>query len=74
LENLELDGLCVEELALVAGLTGRGIERLAEMTAGGTQFSASPIGLYFASLWYSEQLYPLVFSVDALGHNERCER
>jgi squalene-hopene/tetraprenyl-beta-curcumene cyclase len=26
----------------------------------------SPIGLYFASLWYSEQLYPVVFGVKAL--------
>ncbi len=26
----------------------------------------SPIGLYFASLWYSEQLYPLVFALSAL--------
>lgn len=27
---------------------------------------AEPIGLYFASLWYSEQLYPLVFGIKAL--------
>jgi squalene-hopene/tetraprenyl-beta-curcumene cyclase len=27
---------------------------------------ASPIGLYFAKLWYYEQLYPLIFSVSAL--------
>ncbi len=26
----------------------------------------SPIGLYFASLWYDEKLYPLVFYIDAL--------
>ena len=26
----------------------------------------SPIGLYFAKLWYSEQIYPLVFSMSAL--------
>ncbi len=25
-----------------------------------------PIGLYFASLWYSEKLYPLIFYIDAL--------
>ncbi len=28
-------------------------------------FKASPIGLYFAKLWYSEKLYPLIFSVAA---------
>lgn len=30
---------------------------------------SAPIGLYFARLWYDEQLYPLVFALDAL---ERC--
>lgn len=28
---------------------------------------ASPIGLYFAHLWYSERLYPLIWCIDALG-------
>ncbi|MBF0409026.1 MAG: squalene--hopene cyclase [Candidatus Riflebacteria bacterium] len=28
---------------------------------------SSAIGMYFASLWYDEELYPLIFSVDALG-------
>jgi squalene-hopene/tetraprenyl-beta-curcumene cyclase len=27
----------------------------------------SPIGFYFAKLWYFERLYPLVFIVSALG-------
>jgi len=27
----------------------------------------SPIGLYFARLWYHEALYPLIFTVDALN-------
>lgn len=27
---------------------------------------AAPIGLYFASLWYHERLYPLIFATDAL--------
>ncbi|MBN2434614.1 MAG: squalene--hopene cyclase [Spirochaetes bacterium] len=29
--------------------------------------TASPIGLYFASLWYDEELYPHVFLTEALG-------
>ena len=66
LENLEMENLSVEETALVAGLTGRGMERLVEISAGGMRFSVSPIGLYFASLWYSERLYPLIFTVEAL--------
>ncbi len=39
---------------------------LIEHTDGGTCFEPTPIGLYFASLWYFEQLYPLVFTVAAL--------
>jgi len=40
---------------------------LAEHTRIGTQFDPSPIGLYFAKLWYWEQLYPLIFTAAALG-------
>jgi squalene-hopene/tetraprenyl-beta-curcumene cyclase len=69
LEKCSLEGLCLEELALVAGMTGKGVDLLLEKTAKGTRFPASPIGLYFASLWYSEKLYPLIFSVEAL---KRC--
>lgn len=29
--------------------------------------AATPIGLYFARLWYFERLYPLLFATDALG-------
>jgi squalene-hopene/tetraprenyl-beta-curcumene cyclase len=34
--------------------------------AEGDSMTASPIGLYFAKLWYYEELYPLVFAVSAL--------
>ncbi|MCL5104786.1 MAG: squalene--hopene cyclase [Armatimonadetes bacterium] len=27
----------------------------------------TPIGLYFSSLWYSERLYPIIWTVEALG-------
>lgn len=33
----------------------------------GEHRSASPIGLYFAKLWYYERLYPIVFATAALG-------
>jgi len=32
---------------------------------------SSPIGFYFAKLWYYEKLYPLTFSVSALGQASR---
>lgn len=59
-------GASLEETALAAGMTGKGYQQLREMTEQGTVFSASPIGLYFASLWYSEKLYPLIFTTEAL--------
>jgi squalene-hopene/tetraprenyl-beta-curcumene cyclase len=31
----------------------------------------SPIGFYFAKLWYYERLYPLIFTVGALGRASR---
>ncbi|WP_372807062.1 prenyltransferase/squalene oxidase repeat-containing protein [Pontiella sp.] len=71
LEHLPPDGLGIEELALWTGMTGKGVDVLLEKTAEGTRFPASPIGLYFASLWYSEKLYPLIFSVEAL---KRCRK
>ena len=31
------------------------------------EIKSAPIGLYFASLWYDEQMYPLVYGVGALN-------
>ena len=44
----------------------RGAAWLCEATDQGRSFKSSPIGLYFAKLWYDEKLYPLIFSVAAL--------
>ena len=32
-----------------------------------TTATAAPLGLYFARLWYYEELYPLIFSVEGLA-------
>jgi squalene-hopene/tetraprenyl-beta-curcumene cyclase len=69
----------VEETALaVAALAGwtetpatraalaRGVGYL-RAAAGGTSGPAAPIGLYFAHLWYSELLYPQIWTLEALG-------
>jgi len=48
------------------GAVARGVAWIVEHTEGGNRFPASPIGLYFASLWYSERLYPVIFTVEAL--------
>jgi squalene-hopene/tetraprenyl-beta-curcumene cyclase len=39
---------------------------LLQATKEGSEFPASPIGLYFARLWYHEQLYPVVWALGAL--------
>ena len=44
----------------------RGAQWLLNQTDGKNELPAAPIGLYFASLWYYEKLYPLIFTVSAL--------
>jgi squalene-hopene/tetraprenyl-beta-curcumene cyclase len=39
---------------------------LLNTTADGTRFPTAPIGLYFARLWYHEQLYPVIWTLGAL--------
>jgi len=74
----------IEETALATGsLAGtapgadaaaEGAAWLIERTDGGRSFPAAPIGLYFARLWYFERLYPLIFTVWALGRLTRALR
>jgi squalene-hopene/tetraprenyl-beta-curcumene cyclase len=45
----------------------RGCAWLAAETREGRLTPPAPIGLYFAKLWYSERLYPLIFTVWALA-------
>jgi squalene-hopene/tetraprenyl-beta-curcumene cyclase len=45
----------------------RGIRWLVERVEDGGFIKASPIGFYFAKLWYFEQLYPVIFATGALG-------
>ncbi len=40
----------------------------------GRRFEPAPIGFYFAKLWYWERLYPLVWTVSALGLANRALR
>lgn len=41
---------------------------------GAEPLPAAPIGLYFASLWYDEAMYPLIFAVEALRRAEMVLR
>ena len=49
----------------------RGTEWMAESTNEGRSFPTSPIGFYFAKLWYFEKLYPLVYTLAALNRTAR---
>ena len=64
----------IEETALaVRALVGTdrtrevlaGLKWLLAATDCGRYFPTAPIGLYFASLWYSEKLYPIIFVLSA---------
>lgn len=46
----------------------RGVQWLILGVESGRFREPSPIGFYFAKLWYYEKLYPLIFTVSALRH------
>ena len=45
----------------------KGAAWLVEKVEHGGLSESAPIGFYFAKLWYFEKLYPIIFSVSALG-------
>jgi squalene-hopene/tetraprenyl-beta-curcumene cyclase len=49
----------------------KGLAWLVEQVEAGNLGRAAPIGFYFAKLWYFEKLYPIIFSVAALGRARR---
>jgi len=71
--SIEETALAIEALARTrrllprdaAGPVVRGLAWLRAVTDNGRSFPASPIGLYFARLWYSERLYPIIFTTAA---------
>jgi len=67
--SVEETAAAVEALALYGineDTLTQSIDSLLALTAGATQFPSSPIGLYFAKLWYHERLYPLIAATGAL--------
>jgi len=45
----------------------RGVSWLLRAMDSGLWKKAAPIGLYFSNLWYSERMYPLIWTLDAMG-------
>lgn len=74
--TVEETGLAVE--SLLAGKNDpfaleRGLEWLRESIASARVANTSPIGFYFAKLWYFEKLYPLIFAASALNKAAQSE-
>lgn len=67
--SVEETALAVEVLLDIANRDAvqRGVAWLVEAVESGRFRDPSPIGFYFAKLWYFEKLYPLIFTVAALG-------
>lgn len=63
---LAVDALCVDD-ASVTQSREQGLAWLLNRVGEGSFAVASPIGFYFAKLWYFERLYPLVFTLSALN-------
>jgi squalene-hopene/tetraprenyl-beta-curcumene cyclase len=69
--SIEETALALHACAAHAALAGEAVIRrasqfLASSTAQGSETPPRPIGFYFASLWYFEELYPLIFATAAM--------
>jgi squalene-hopene/tetraprenyl-beta-curcumene cyclase len=51
----------------------RGAAWLIQRTEEGREFQPSPIGFYFAALWYYERFYPIIFTAASLGRVKAIE-
>ncbi len=71
--SVEETALAVEALLTAASepefqpTIEKGLTWLVERVERGEYRNPAPIGFYFAKLWYYERLYPLAFTVGALG-------
>jgi squalene-hopene/tetraprenyl-beta-curcumene cyclase len=50
-----------------ADAVNKGLAWLVQQVEAGGLHEPTPIGFYFAKLWYFEKLYPMIFTVAALG-------
>lgn len=58
----------------LAAALEKGGNWLMHATEQGRVFASSPIGFYFARLWYYEELYPLIFVTGAMEELDRLYR
>jgi squalene-hopene/tetraprenyl-beta-curcumene cyclase len=69
--TIEETSLAITALSGAAGepvlkAVSSGAAWLVDSLSAGCHPSPSPIGLYFARLWYFERLYPIIFAADAM--------
>jgi squalene-hopene/tetraprenyl-beta-curcumene cyclase len=73
--SVEETALAVEVLLDAGPLAEAGVNKglawLVEQVEAGGLYRPTPIGFYFAKLWYYEKLYPIIFTVAALGRARR---
>jgi squalene-hopene/tetraprenyl-beta-curcumene cyclase len=76
--SIEETALAVEVLVdagtEAAPAVDKGVAWLVEHIEQGGLAEPTPIGFYFAKLWYYEKLYPIMFAVAALGRVRRRNR
>jgi squalene-hopene/tetraprenyl-beta-curcumene cyclase len=58
--------------AIARQLLPKAVAWLVEKVESGAWTQPAPIGFYFAKLWYYERLYPIIFTVGALGAAARA--
>jgi len=74
--SVEETAVAVEALARISHenrtkVLDRAVNWLLDAVEQDRHRNASPIGFYFAKLWYYERLYPLLFTLAALGRARR---
>ena len=69
--SLALEALLTDPGRVPQDVISQGLNWLTVRVQQGTYRENSPIGFYFAKLWYHERLYPLVFAAAALGRAVR---
>jgi squalene-hopene/tetraprenyl-beta-curcumene cyclase len=73
LSSIEETALAVEALSTEEGhpssqaIMEKGLTWIVTAVEDDRHRQCSPIGFYFAKLWYYEKLYPMIFTVSALG-------
>jgi squalene-hopene/tetraprenyl-beta-curcumene cyclase len=72
--TVEETALAVSALAATGAVNdalAAGVRYLMERVESGEWTTPAPIGLYFSSLWYSEELYPVIWCLEALARARR---